>query len=241
MWSIRKIHKYIAIVLGFVFLVWIVSGTMMVLPKPTPKAIKTGPMQPFDVSAATLSPADAIARLEENLGQDLEVSGIKVIPLPDRIAYEVRARRQRPALVDAGTGDLVIVTQDMAARIAREHVREDVGESAVELIESHSPTYPWGALPVYRVAFEAGQGTIVYVGQADASVTVTDLRQQLWALLISVHDFGIVRALFGIQSLHTPLLLLAAAASLVLVVTGYYMVFVTPARRRRKAKRRAAP
>jgi len=239
MWSIRKIHKYIAIVIGAVFLLWLVSGVIMMLPQPTPGAVKASAARGFDISGATLTPAAAVARLQQQLGTEIEVLRVSLLPLPGRLVYDVRAREPRATLVDAGNGEIVEVTPELAERIAREHLREDVGEASVELLERHTPTYPWGPLPAYRLEFAAGRGTIAYVGKTDAAVSFTDLRKQIWTLFNSVHNFGILDFLLGSDRVHRPLLLLAAAFSLVLVITGYYMVFFTPRQRRARAARRA--
>lgn len=235
---VRKVHRYFALVLGLAILAWIASGIMISLRAPTPGGLTKAPNRAPDFASVTLPPADVIARFRSVRGPDGEVARIVLRPLRDRLAYEVHARGQRPLMLDAHSGEVIEVTPELAVAVARDRLAGDVGRAQVERLDRHRTTYPWGPLPVYRLEFENGRGTIAYVSLADASVSFTSPKTQIWRFLASFHSFEPVKMLFGSDGLRNKLLLLAAVLSLVIVGTGYCMEAVLwPKRRRKRASK----
>lgn len=230
---IRKIHRYFALVLGLGLLAWIVSGIMMMLPEPTPDALSKPKAHKHDFSTVTLSPADVTRRLQELHGADGEIRRIELRPLRDKLVFEVRARGQNAVLLDAHTAELIEVTPELATALARENLKGDLGPPQIERLDQHDATYPWGALPVYKLSYEDGRGTIAYVALADANVRVTDRSKQTWHFLLGFHNFNPLSLVFG-EDIRYLTMLLAAILSLVILATGYYMEFSPRSRNRGK-------
>lgn len=231
---VRKIHRYFALVLGLAFLVWVVSGILMLLPGPTPNAMVKPKHVDYDFTAITLPPADIIESFVQVRGSDSEILQVVLGPFVGRLVYKVQARRQQPLLFDAYTGDLVDVTPELALAVARDRLRSDVGEARIERLDERIPTYPWGALPAYQMKFDDGRGTIAYVAVSDASIFYTDRTKQLWHLITNLHTFSPLGFLIG-HDISARIQLVTAVLCLVLIATGYYMEF-SPRSKSRSSK-----
>lgn len=234
MFSIRKYHKYFAIVFGAFFFTWIVSGIMMMLPDPKPAAVVPKPRPKLDLAAIAAAPADVIRNLRAEAGRPLEIDQIVLRPLRDRPVYEVRARNAPRSLWDPVTGQRVTITQEMAVQIARDSLRDDVGAASVERLEAHSFTYPGGDLPAYRIEFENGRGTIAHVSAVRGTVRFTDARKRTWHFFKSLHEFIPLHQLLGSNRLRRGTLMTVSGLAVVVVITGYYLVFFPRARSQQK-------
>ena len=68
--TLGRVHRWIFIFMGVFMLVWLVSGVVMALPYYwfTGPSGDSGPV--LDYNTVTLSPADAIAQLEQHTGTE---------------------------------------------------------------------------------------------------------------------------------------------------------------------------
>jgi len=235
MTTVRKFHRYFALVLGIFFFIWIVSGVMILLPEPTPRALVSREQPKADFTSVAIPPTAVIAALSAELGRPAQVNQIVLRGLRERPVYEVHARGMPSSLWDAVTGKRFTISPAVAEAMVRDRVRDDVGKASFERIEKHGPTYPWGPLPAHRIEFERGDGTIAYVGITNGRVIFTDWRKRTWHLITGLHEFAPLNFLFGDSKVTHAALITVALLALVIVITGFSLEFLTSSRSKPKS------
>ncbi|UCH61455.1 MAG: hypothetical protein JSV61_08210, partial [Anaerolineales bacterium] len=83
------IHKWISIFVGVFFLIWTVSGVVMMLPGRwfAPSILEVAQLP--DYRSASLSPAEAVTALEASLGDSINVSWAGLKQVKETIVYEI--------------------------------------------------------------------------------------------------------------------------------------------------------
>lgn len=218
--------------MGAVLFVWLGSGILMLLPKPTPAAVTSETPAAIDYLKLRISPSEAVKRLRYRTGMDSRVERMSMVPVLGRMIYAIQVGNKGVHLVDAGTGNVVSITRERAARIARTGTRDKLGVAKISRLDQHTFAYRWGSLPVYRVQFDDRAGTIAYVSVQTGEVEYTDRFKQVWGSLIDVHQFAQLNIVFQDEEVSGRLLLAAGIATLGVVATGYYLA-LTPRRKRK--------
>jgi uncharacterized iron-regulated membrane protein len=219
--TVPRFHKWMGVTVGVIFLLWVVSGIVMILP-PLP-APRGGPPAVANYSGSTLSPAQAVALVAGREADSGAVTSLVLLRLGNRSAYQITVKGGRSYLIDAGSGERVIITAELARGIAEENLGGDVPVRGVEELSHHDFRYPAGSLPVYRVLFADPRETVAYVATRDGSVRLSDWRHRVRATIGGLHTFQPVELLTGSDSLRVTLLHLASLISIALIATGYYM------------------
>jgi hypothetical protein len=227
-WWTLRVHKWVGTCLGIIIFIWLLSGVVMILPQGSRPSKDRGTV---DYARAALSPAQAIALTASREQDSLLVRRLSLVPVLDRDYYLLEAGNQKSYLLDSESGNPLVITTEIAERIARETAGRHSDPVRVDLVSKPVSGYMGGPLPVYRVAFDDDRGSIVFVSPRDGSARYTDHRARARFLIAGLHTFDQLRLLpFG-ERIRKPLLYLTSLLGAGLVLTGYYMVF--PGRWRR--------
>ena len=225
--ALRKIHKWIAITAGLFILVWLFSGIMMVLPSVWSAARPQRQLPPVDFSTLVLSPADILRRLppgSEVLSMDLKRIG-------SVMSYEVKLRHRPSQLLDAVSGEPLVITRTFAEQILHSRFVTRAIVQA-ELVTRRRVDYLWGPLPAHRFVLEDDPAALYFVSVRDGEIRRTT-GWTIWQQGISMlHDFSAIRAIIPHDSVRRSLLLLASLAGLGVAVSGYWLAW--PRRRTKK-------
>lgn len=215
-WAIR-IHKWVALAIGLQIVLWVAGGVVMsALPieqvrgehniaEQAPGILDLeGVLAPAE--AARLSGSDPVrAELREYLGRP-----VYVFATP---AGMVRA--------DARTGErLPPVTEDEARAIA---LADYAGEAEISAIRFYAePTWEYRRSgPAWRVEFDDGEGTRLYVSTESGSVTAR--RNDAWRVFDTFWALHIMN--FGDrENFNHPLLIIASVLALISSLAGFYLL-----------------
>ncbi len=184
--TIRKVHRYLGLIIGIQLLLWTGSGLFFSL-NPIEKVRGEHLMAPPPVlspdDTLLASPAQVLQELQQRF-PEAEVLQITLRPLLDRPVYEVTLRENealRFALADARTGKLrPPITETEAIAIARADFIPEAPVAAVEYLTEapRGSEFRNSPLPVYRVVFDHPTGTRIYVAAANGRVTAR--RNDTW-------------------------------------------------------------
>jgi uncharacterized iron-regulated membrane protein len=223
-----KLHKWLAIGVGLILLMWIVTG--IVMGSVGDRALENAPPAPVNYSRVTLSPAQALEHLSGHT--ESAIKSLTIVQLGGRPLYQVRLADKSSVFIDAADGAEVVITPALARTMAEEAVGRAAPANAIE-VRAHDKDYPSGPLPILRVVYaDAGQ-TSVDVSPRTAEVRVNDSRRRMRRLVGSLHTFGTLRGVIRSQATVHQLFIFASIVSLIVVITGY--VLALPRRRRSRA------
>jgi hypothetical protein len=209
-----KVHKWLALLMAVQILFWFASGLFFAaVPIERVRSEHARAELPAE-PVATAAAAAGLARLAAALPA---ADRIEIGALLGRPVALVRRGEARPQLYDLVAGRrLGPIGAATATRIAERDLAGDARAVRAVLVDTASPEYR-GALPAWRIDFEAGTHRSLYVAADTGAVTAR--RSTLWRVydfLWSLHimDFR------GHEDFNTPLLVIATALGLVMIVTG---------------------
>jgi hypothetical protein len=223
--------------MGAFILMQLISGIFMVLPAswfgPQPKPLKAA----MDYRGITLSPADALLRLDRYMGKPVHVQSLNLRPIGDRVLYEIQTPDGETQFIDAVTGAYFPFTPELATAIARERFGLPSSAAEVTKLTGHERSYPWGPLPVFRVHFHDNPSTTYFVSPQSSKIYSSTPLTRLRGAITSLHELAPVELLIDNRVVRKGLLILLACVSLVGAAIGYYLAF-SP--RSRPARERVA-
>jgi hypothetical protein len=234
----RKLHEWIGFAIGVIFVVWLVSGVVMMFPQGN-RAPYEGPYGPIDFTAAVVTPEEAV-RIASGAAESAPLPaarGIRFGRIEDRLVYKVGVGEEALRMVDARTGDIVTITKERAERMARAEFATDADIVDLRFTEDRDPWYQHAPLPVWRIEFDDARRSISYVATIDGSIRRSDRITRLKGAIVGTHTFDTL-GIAGLLGLKVPLLVLASIIGLLSVVTGYYLSVTMFARKRRAQRAR---
>jgi hypothetical protein len=169
-------HRYLGIPLSFVFVVWLVSGIVMMyaggMPSLAPEA-RLARLAPLDLGRVALTPGEAAARA------GLETTGgVTLLAVLGRPAYRFTGYDSTTVFADDGEilGPVdVAVARSIASRFLK--VPENLIDSVGIVSEPDQWTLTLGRqLPLYKLRVADPAATEVYVSPALAEVVLTTTR-----------------------------------------------------------------
>jgi len=216
-----RVHRWVGLLVGVQVLLWIAGGVVMsVLPIEEVRSehkLAEHPQEAFDPSEL-ISLEDAMRRA----GFASVTSGRL-----DRIAGEpvwvLGASDAAAASVDAATGRVLSpFDADAAARIARHDLAIDASIATVERLEAPVGEYG-GPLPAWRVQFDDGDATTLYVDAGSGRVrarrsTTWRFYDLFWRLHVMDYDDG--------ADFNHPLLIAAALSALLFALSGIVLLYL---------------
>ncbi len=222
----RKWHRGMAISMGSIFMVWIISGVVMVLPQLRVSSLASAQVEfhPQSFIDSSVSPGDAIKAVNRMHREAVEVTNVQLRSVGAGFFYEVSVGQGRSFLVDARTGEVVTVTEQMARAIAQTMIVAGVGIESSTLVNAYGDEYRSGPLPVYRLEMTDAHGSIIYVSANNGASRYTNRWLRIREAIEGFHSFDPVEWATGSSILRKCLLLLGGVSGGVFALTGFALV-----------------
>lgn len=242
---IRKLHRYLGILIGIQLLLWTASGLYFSWNPIT--EVRGEHLRrdhgAFDLRGGEYAPAGAVIdALRDSAPQSIdEVPSVTLRSAMGAPVYEIQYRaggRTRYAVADARTGALrPAMTEADAVAIARADFVPEAEVVSVTRIESvpADSEYRGRPLPAYRVVFEHPTATRIYVSAERWMVTAR--RNSTWRVfdflwMLHIMDYD------ARDDINNVLLQVLSIMGAVTVMSGFVLWAVTsPLFRRRRRKR----
>lgn len=230
---LRRIHKWVGLVIGLQFLVWAISGAAMALI--SMDEVAGGPMAGH-AEPSPLPPTSRWATVQRQLG-DKPVKGVSLRSLPGRQAIQVTTT-DGVELFDAGSGQLVVIDRPAAAAIARAMHPDGVSPSRVTPMTELTLAIRDHELPIWRVDFADEKNSSYYVSGATGAVLERrNDSWRWWDFFWMLHNMDYAER----TSFNHPLIIMVGFAMAWLAVTGVWLLFRTMWRHDFRLLRRFRP
>lgn len=217
---LRRIHKWIGLLLGLQLVIWSVSGSMMALIGMEEVA---GGARASGMSAPPL-PASAAGWAEARrlLGTSA-VTAISVRPLLDRRVIEMTTP-EGVRLFDAASGQPIRVDAALARRIAADAYAGSGQVSRVAALEELTLAVREHELPIWRVDFADERNSSFYVSaETGRLLEQRNDSWRLWDFFWMLHNMDYADR----TSFNHPLIVILAFGIVWLAVTGLWLLFRT--------------
>ena len=215
----RKIHKWVGLVIGLQFVLWTISGAVMAL---LDMEKVGGHSAPAAVHASEPWPAGLLD--PASFGS---VEKLTLRRLVDRPIYEVAAGGA-PRLIDARTGQSVMIDATTAEAISRQAFHHEAPVKSVERLEKANLEAREHAGPMWRVNFADEENSSAYVSATTGRALVNRGNTwRTWDFVWMLHNMDYVNR----TSFNHPLIIFVAFATLWISFTGFYLLFKSFRRR----------
>lgn len=214
----RRIHKWIGLVIGLQLVLWMCSGFVMSLldaDKVRGRDFRAPPAarQAWPADAQPVNPLVGAAREPALV--------VSTGWLVDRPIYRL-ASGKGTQLIDARSGQPVVLDAALAQRIAEASYRGPGKALKAELVERSLETRAHEG-PVWRVAFDDAEDTTVYLSPLG---DVLEHRNKTWRLfdvfwMLHIMDYS------GRQDFNNPLVVSAAVGGFWLALSGFWLLFTS--------------
>jgi len=216
---LRKIHKWVGLVIGLQFLIWAISGAAMALLDM--EEVAGGEMA--EMPAPSL-PAGGRAwpNIQAQLGGQ-PVSGIAFRALPQGPAIEV-ATEQGVLLFDADAGLPIVIGGAAAGSIAAGAHPSHPPVAGVTLLRELSLPVREHRLPIWQVDFRDEANSSYFISGTTGEVL--ERRNDTWRwwdFFWMLHNMDYAKR----TSFNHPLIIMAGFAMAWLAVTGFWLLFRT--------------
>ena len=234
------LHRYLGFVLSLLFVVWFLSGfVMMYASYPTMKQHRRLQQLPtLDLSHCRIRPQDAVQRA----GITDTVKTIRLGMLLNRPVYRIVTQQNKHLAIFADTGDLLPrVDTALGSRIARAFVNNT---SQPQSVETLTQIDQWmaahrsqGYLPeVHRFVMNDPARTYLYVSVYTGEVVqMVDAQQRFWAWLGAIPHWIYPTILIRNRPVWSQVVIWSSLAGTIMCVAGIVMGFVRYKRSRTNA------
>ena len=216
---LRRIHKWVGLVIGLQFLLWAISGTAMALL--SMDEVSGGEMAK---PAAAPIPAGGPAwgRLQQSLaGQPIQSLALRT--LGQRHVLEVKGA-EGVRLFDASTGLPVLINRYSAAALASGAHPTHATVKKVTALNEVGLAVRDHELPIWRVDFRDEPNSSYYVsGTTGAILERRNDTWRWWDFFWMFHNMDYSER----SSFNHPLIITAGVAMAWLTVTGFWLLFRT--------------
>lgn len=214
----RKIHKWIGLAVGLQLVLWMCSGFVMSLLDADQVRGREFRALP---AARTPWPADArpLNQLLAAAGEPAQL--VSTGWLVDQPVYRL-VRDKATQLVDARSGQTIVLDAALAQRIAEASYRGPGKAMKAELVERSLETRAHEG-QVWRIGFDDAEDTSVYLSQQG---DVLEHRNKTWRLfdvfwMLHIMDYS------GRQDFNNPLVVSAAVGGFWLALSGIWLLFTS--------------
>lgn len=232
--SMRWWHNWLSVFLGVLLVLWVVSGLIMLLPVSDIAKAGTGTGKPIAWTDVSVSPAQAAASAAVAGGGS--VRGLEMKRIRDKIAYMVRLKPTGTVLVDGATGEILTITDSLAAAIAADAVPGGLSALVrVQRVDQPGDFHGHGPLPAWRVTFKDAARTEAWVHIPTGDVrrsTQGDRTKNTWGH--NAHVFAPMNDGPGGNRARLGTLWMTSILSLIAMAAGYWLSL--PARWRSKVR-----
>jgi hypothetical protein len=220
---IHRVHKWLGVTAGIFLLVWLISGIVMVLPDLIPSSSRQPAPRLLNVEAIEMPPAEAIAAAAESLRKSLNVISMALLTIRNVVVYQITMRDGGSLLIDPRTRRVFEITPELAELIVRDNFPTQASIHRIERVEHHDLSYPWGALPAYRVVFGDKPDIVYHVSTRDGAVQLSDPWSRVQAAIGSLHTFEPLKYIVQKDEVRNGLLILLSVVGVGTAATGYYL------------------
>ena len=216
---LRKIHKWVGVVIGVQFLLWAMSGAAMAIISMDEVA---GGAMSEHAEPGALPTISGWANVQRQLGQE-PVTAMNIRALPDRQVIQATTGRGIE-LFDAGSGEPIKIDRSSAAAIAKAMHPEGSSPSRVAAITELTLAVREHELPIWRVDFADKKRSSYYVsGTTGAVLERRNDSWRWWDFFWMLHNMDYAKR----TSFNHPLIIMAGFAMAWLAVTGFWLLFRT--------------
>jgi hypothetical protein len=220
---VLKIHRWAAVVVGVCIVVWLISGIVMVLPPITARPTPQPERLPIDLGKVALTPAEAIASANSDLGQPTAGAiGISLRRLGDATVYEVSRVDGKVRLVDAASGRLVTITTDIAETLIRSSYPGLGQTQHMRLTAASDQHLPWEPPSEAKGVF-ANDPEATYYVQTNGVVERRDRENVVKLVAFKLHVLEPIKLVTGRERLQLIGLMTMSILGLVVAASGYYI------------------
>jgi Na+-transporting NADH:ubiquinone oxidoreductase subunit F len=215
----RRLHKWVGLILAIQFLLWMSSGAMMSLldaNKVQGREFRIKPPAPPEWPRGALA-ADTV--LAASVDSVMAITSGWIL---DRPVYRLQ-NDKRSWLVSATEGKGIAIDAALATQIARASY-SGPGKPGTPRLLSYSPETRAHKEPVWRVDFDDAQETSVYV--SSLSGAVLEHRNSTWRLfdlfwMLHIMDYS------ERMNFNNPLVVSSAIGGLWMALTGVWLLFTS--------------
>lgn len=229
---IRKGHRWLGFFIGAQLLLWTLSGAFFAWTNldevhGDPLRVEA---EPLSLGPGWVSPS--AIQLEE---PDALLVDLSLTRVGERTFYRLRTADGGVYLADVLSGELrPPLGREEAIALARASFAPDVEPAEIIRLDAESVgahhEYRGSPLPAWRISFDHGSGTRVYVDERGGQVTKH--RNHVWRAfdflwMLHTMDYR------GRDDFNNPLIRAVSAVAIVLALSGYVLWWKTSSRRRR--------
>jgi uncharacterized iron-regulated membrane protein len=216
---LRKIHKWVGLIIGLQFLVWAISGTVMAL---LPMDEVAGGEMADQPAPALPADGKAWPNVQAALaGQP--ISRLSLRTLPQGQAFEVTTPHG-VRLFDARDGQPILIGGEQARSIAR--AAHPAGASVTRVTALSELTLPVREheLPIWQVDFSDEANSSYYVsGTTGELLERRNDSWRWWDFVWMLHNMDYAKR----TSFNHPLIIMVGFAMSWLAITGFWLLFRT--------------
>ena len=216
---LRKVHKWVGLVIGLQFLIWAISGAAMAL-------ISMDEVAGGDMAERAEPPplpaASGWTQVQRQLG-DEPITAVAIRALPGRQAIQATTDRGIK-LFDAGSGELINIDQSSAAAIAKAMHPEGSTPLRARPLSELTLAVREHELPIWRVDFADQKNSSYYVsGTTGELLERRNNSWRLWDFFWMLHNMDYAQR----TSFNHPLIIMVGFAMAWLASTGFWLLFRT--------------
>lgn len=216
---LRKIHKWVGLVIGLQFLAWAISGTAMAL---LPMDEVAGGIMADGPAPAIPADGAAWPKVQKLLGGQA-ISRLTIRSLPQGQAFEITTSRG-VRLFDASDGRPIMIDGDAARSIAE--AMHPSGAAAARVVALQELTLPVREheLPIWQVDFRDEANSSYFVSGTTGEVLERrNDSWRWWDFFWMLHNMDYAKR----TSFNHPLIIMVGTAMAWLAVTGFWLLFRT--------------
>lgn len=216
---LRKIHKWVGLVIGLQFLIWAISGTAMALINM--EEVSGGPISEH-AEPAQLPATSSWAQIQRQLG-DVPVSSLSLRSPAGLQAIQVTTTAG-VKLFDPASGRPIVISRPTAARIAAEMHPGGLAPTRVTPLTEVTLAVRGHQLPIWRADFTDEKHNSYYVsGTTGAVLERRNDSWRWWDFFWMLHNMDYADR----TSFNHPLIIMVGFAMTWIAVTGFWLLFRT--------------
>ena len=216
---LRKIHKWVGLLIGLQFLVWTISGAAMALL--SMDAVSGGAMADH-AEAAPVPVTSGWAHIKRQLGGQ-PILAVSLQELTGRQSIQITTDRGI-RLFDAESGEPISIDRPSAAAIAKATHPDRASPSRVAKMEELTLAVREHQLPIWRVDFADERNSSYYIsGTTGAVLERRNDSWRWWDFFWMLHNMDYAKR----TSFNHPLIIMVGFAMAWLAATGFWLLFRT--------------
>lgn len=214
---IFKSHKWLAVAVGLLTLLWFVSGIVMATPASwfgAPQPIPVGEADGASFRDVAVTVPQAIDAVERTVGHSVDVSSVGFRRTSGLLLYEISTKQDGTHLVDALRGELFVVDPAVVQGLVMRAMPGVHSSEPATLIREHDRDYRFGPLPAWRVPLKDPNETIFYVATSTGEMRATNRGGRLRGLIAGLHTFNFLHGAMSNRGVRVTLILTSVVGTL---------------------------